>query len=145
MPYLNAQLTPQGPVVELLIGVSQPREAALRQQSQPVPEPARLRALLDTGASGTVVDPEIIRHLALTPTSAGQVATPATPTVPQPVDLYDVRITLLHPELAFSFHAVPVIAAPLKHLGVHALIGRDLLANCLLVYDGRNGTYSLAF
>jgi hypothetical protein len=33
----------------------------------------------------------------------------------------------------------------LAHAGVDVLIGRDFLSECLVVYDGRNRTYSIAF
>jgi len=52
---------------------------------------------------------------------------------------------LIHPELAFSFNALPVIESELKHQGILALIGRDVLADCLFIYDGRHGIFSLAF
>jgi hypothetical protein len=55
MPVLNSQLGPEGPVVNLLVGVSEPAVAALQAANQPVPPPVSVRALIDTGASCTCI------------------------------------------------------------------------------------------
>ena len=39
----------------------------------------------------------------------------------------------------------PVMEAHLQGHGIQALIGRDVLANCLFVYDRQAGVSSLAF
>ena len=58
---------------------------------------------------------------------------------------YDVSLTLLHPKLSLNFGAVAVIGSQLSPQGIQALIGRDVLKNCLFVYDGQAGIFSLAF
>jgi len=40
---------------------------------------------------------------------------------------------------------VEVVEADLAHLGYPMLIGREVLADCRFIYDGRNGTYDLGF
>lgn len=40
---------------------------------------------------------------------------------------------------------LPVVCAELHHQGFHALIGRDILSECFLTYDGVNGFFSLAY
>jgi hypothetical protein len=52
---------------------------------------------------------------------------------------------LIHPRLQLTLHALPVIASNLTAQGIQALIGRDVLARCLFVYDGAAGLFSLAF
>ena len=145
MPYLTVQFASAGPLIDLLVGVSQPREHALLKNSMPVPNPVQVRGLIDTGDSCTCIDPEIISSLSLAPTGTTTMLTPSTGIVPHECNQFDVGITLMHPELAFNFQALPVIEAKLKHQGFQALIGRDVLADCLLVYDGRHGSYTLAF
>ena len=51
----------------------------------------------------------------------------------------------MHPALSLSISNVAVAEAQLSIQGIQALIGRDVLKNCLLVYDGQNGTFTLAF
>jgi len=41
--------------------------------------------------------------------------------------------------------ALAVIESNLKAQGFEVLLGRDVLGECLLVYDGRSKIYSLAF
>lgn len=52
---------------------------------------------------------------------------------------------LLHPGLTLTFGVVPVIASDLSLQGIDALVGRDILARCLFVYDGPANMFSLAF
>jgi hypothetical protein len=49
-------------------------------------------------------------------------------------------------EAPLFFPTVPVISSELhSHGGFHALIGRDILASCVLVYNGSHGHYTLCF
>ena len=68
---------------------------------------------------------------------------------PFDADQYDVSL-LITPtsaqDAAFRRATIPVAAMPLVvSIGVDALIGRDVLRRCLLVYDGRNEFFSLAY
>ncbi len=51
--------------------------------------------------------------------------------------------------MAQQFHVasfvLPVIESRLLNQGFHVLIGRDVLAGGMLIYNGRAGTFSLAF
>lgn len=40
---------------------------------------------------------------------------------------------------------VPVVEAHLSFQGIQALLGRDILSNCLFLYDGQSGVFTLAF
>jgi hypothetical protein len=58
---------------------------------------------------------------------------------------YDVSIMLAHPKVNWQVHALAVLESSLAHQGIHALIGRDILANCLFTYDGQGNTFCLSF
>ncbi len=58
---------------------------------------------------------------------------------------YDVRLILTHPKIIWSLGALPILESALQHQGIQALIGRDVLANCLFTYDGQAQTFCLAF
>jgi hypothetical protein len=62
--------------------------------------------------------------------------TPSTGIQAHHASLYDVSLTLIHPALSLSIGNVPVAEAQLSIQGIQALIGRDVLKRCLLVYDG---------
>ena len=145
MPHVTFQIAPGGPLLDIAVGVSQPRAEALTANNQPVPQPLPVRGLIDTGASCTCIDPAILQGLGLTPTGTVSIATPSTGNQPHYCDQYDVSITLLHPIFQYTFLIVPVIEANLSAQGIQALIGRDVLKNCLFVYDGTAGIFTLAF
>ena len=146
MPHVTLPISASGPVVDLVIGVSLPRARALRAAKQPIPSPVKIQGLIDTGASGTCVDPACIARLGLVPTGQAIIHTPSTGDRPHPCAQYDVSIVLLHPGVTLTIPVVPVIEAALSRTqGFQALIGRDVLARCLFVYDGASETFSLAF
>jgi len=48
MPHLSLPITAAGPVLDFYVGVSIPREGALKQAGKPVPNPVLVRGLIDT-------------------------------------------------------------------------------------------------
>jgi hypothetical protein len=143
------QLDPaNGPVLTVMLGVSLPRADALATAGQPLPNSVPVRALVDTGASCTCVDPGVLDRLALTPTGSTTIHTPSTGAAPHVADQYDV--SLIVPG-AGSHHAplvvpaLPVAAADFAAQGIDALIGRDVLRDCILIYNGSVGSFTLAF
>jgi len=149
MPYFTRQVDQNGAlIVAAVISVSQARRNALVAASQPVPNSITIQGLIDTGASGTCVDPSVLTQLGLTPTGSTLVNSPTTGTQAVPADTYDVGLTIYaaqgHPPLIHQ--TIPVVASELLAVqGFHALIGRDILRGCLLTYDGANGLFSLAY
>ena len=86
------KIAPQGPVVQAAIMVSMARRQALEETGQPVPDPQRIVALLDTGASVSCVDPAVLGALKLNPTGEAEIHTPSTQGNPVKADTYDVQI-----------------------------------------------------
>ncbi len=146
MPHFTLNFDPvSGPLVDLFVGVSKAREGALKLASQPVPAPMRVRGLVDTGASGVCIDPSVITTLGLVPTGASTCYSPTTGAKGEIKNTYDIALYLVHSSGHFLPSAVPAIESVLAVQGFEVLIGRDILSNCLLVYDGPNGTFALAF
>jgi hypothetical protein len=109
MPFFTLQVSPSGPIAEAFVGVSAGRMAALVQLQQPVPPPQHIRALIDTGASHTCVDPMVLQALGLQPTGQVQVHTPTTAGTPAVVSQYDVGLMIPAPNgLPFSVPTTPV-------------------------------------
>jgi len=146
MPILTAQITVDGPLVRLGVLVSFPREEALKAANLPVPPPQVVSALIDTGASCTVVDSAVIKALGIVATGQILIHTPSTGSASHPCGQYDVALAVLMPrQVHFVAATIPVIESDLSQQGIQALIGRDVLANAVLWYNGQDKTLSLAF
>ena len=75
--------------------------------------------------------------------------TPSTGNTPHVADLYDVSVFVpgSNPtQLPLIVPNIPVLCSELlQSQGFHALIGRDVLAQCLLSYNGTEGVFTLAY
>lgn len=145
MPQLTLNVGAQGPVLSILVGVSSPRADALRANGQPVPAPVVVQGSIDTGASCTCIDPGVLQSLNLSPTGTIPMLTPSTGATPHNTNQYDVSILLVHPKNVFPFHNLPIIESQLAVQGIQALIGRDILKECVLVYNGAMNWYTFSF
>ena len=133
-------------MIDVLLTLSEARKRALIASSVAVPQPMKARALIDTGASCTCVDPAVIAHLALSPTGVVPMLTPSTGLTPVMCNQYDLQVQLLHATLSLAIDAVPVTESQLQHAqGFEMLLGRDILARCVLVYHGDINLYTLSF
>lgn len=114
----------------------------------PIPKPVLGRFLIDTGASCTVVDTALIAPLNLPPTGSVAMHTPSTAGSAHTCNQYDVMLFMSSGTAPGSGHivdALPVIEADLKSQGIDGLIGRDVLASCVLVFNGTANTVSLGY
>jgi hypothetical protein len=145
MPHQTLPLQAEGPLIEVLVGVTPSQAHTLRSAGQAVPAPLRLRGVLDTAASQTCIDLQCVSALALVPAGQASMLTPAPTSALQTYDLYDVDLTLLHPRLNWARASLAVVAADLLPQGFEVLVGRDVLKDCLLIYDGPADTFTLGF
>jgi len=150
MPHFTLEISPQGPLLNAFISVSEGRKNALEQAKLAVPNFVRIRALVDTGASITCIDPSVLKDsLELPPTGSTVMITPSTGNKPVSMDLYDVGLwipPIKDDESWFSVGTMPVVCSDLlKSLGYHALIGRDVLEKCMFSYNGSAKIFTLAY
>jgi len=148
MPSINVNIAADGPLLIVHIGVSVPRLAALTAAGLPVPPVAPGTFLIDTGASCTCVDPGLLAGLGLQPTGRVLISTPSTAGQPHHCEQFDVSIFIPAVAPAVSGHvvpAIPIVATHLKSQGIDGLIGRDVLKDCTLIYNGTSGMFSLAY
>jgi hypothetical protein len=148
VPHFSLQIDDRlGPVLTALLGVSQAKREALQTAGQAIPPIIPMRALVDTGASATCIEAGLLARLGLTPTGNILVHTPTTGQTAAPADQYDVSLLIpaVHGAPLFHRPAVAVTAHDFTAHGIHALIGRDILGDCLLVYNGTQKTFTIAY
>lgn len=149
MAHLTSRLLSRGPLIEVRIATTRAYREVLEEAGLEVPEPMLVRGLVDTGASLTCIDKKVIDQLGLKPTGATDMLTPSTGSGHVTVQLYDVSVSLLGSspaEGALTFQSCSVAETELfEKQNYHALIGRDLLSRCLLVYNGKEKTFTLAY
>lgn len=147
MPIVTLPFGQAGPLVQVSVNLSGPHRDALTAAGQPVPTAVTGTFLIDTGASGTCVDPGLVATLGLTPSGAVMIQTPSTAGAPHPCAQYDIMLYILpgRPgEIGYFVDALAVIETSLRPQGIDGLLGRDVLQNCVLITNGPAGILTLA-
>lgn len=142
MPSFTVQLPnlqAVGPIVEIQIAVGMPVEAAMRKAETPVPPPVSVVAMIDTGATGTVIRQGLAGQLGLNPVGVTHINTPSS----TGVACYQYIVRLLFPNNVV-FEAI-AIEAPLQGQHIQCLIGRDVLAHAVMVYIGYSNQFTVSF
>lgn len=141
MPIYDVEIPPpvlrsRGAVCPIKISLPQILKDRLTKQSQEIPTPESGRALIDTGASVSVVDLSVIRKLQISSIGVAKVGTAGGPIRR---NLYPARFIL--PRLAIELGRV--IGANLGRFQIIAIIGRDILSKFILIYHGPAGRITL--
>ena len=128
-----------GPRVQTVVTPLEGHLKFLTTQGEEPPAPVAGHALIDTGALVTCIDQAAAMRAGLACVDSGPL-TSATHT-DQIVPVFAGRLTI---EGFGQINALKCYGANLEPQGLIALIGRDLLSNCVLVYDGHSDTITLA-
>jgi aspartyl protease len=128
-----------GPIFQVQIGVGKAAEDALRKAGASVPAPMQALAMIDTGATGTVISQNLVQQLGLKPIGLTYINTPSSTNV----RCYEYLVRLLFP--ANIFLEGFVIGAPLQAQHIQCLIGRNILAGAVFVYVGYANHFTLSF
>ena len=140
MPSFTTQLPnlqAMGPLVEMRIWVGAPVEEALKKADRKIPEPVATRGMIDTGATGSVIQPAIARQLGLHPVGVVSISTPSSENVPC------LQYLVLFPNNVIV--EALAIEAPLRGQHIQCLVGRDVLAHGVFVYTGYINQFTLSF
>jgi predicted aspartyl protease len=95
-----------------------------------------LKALIDTGASVTIINPEIAKTCKLRWTGSARIV--AVGGMAGEFPEHAAAISFPGTKLR-SFDAIRVVACPIVRRPFSCLIGRDILQKFQFVYDGRTG------
>lgn len=134
-----ANLYQTGPIVDVGIWISQDAETAIKVAGDHPVHPIDAVALIDTGATGSVLQKGIADRLQLKPVGITYINTPSSSNVRCPE--YAIRF-LFRNNVVFETTA---IEAPLQGQPIQCLIGRDVLAQSVLIYVGYTNTFTLSF
>lgn len=137
MPNIRAT----GPVVEIFITSSAHFQQVLKPKPEELPQPVKATALIDTGATGTVIQEGIAQKLGLSPVGVTHISTPSSENVlceQYEVDLLFMPNNVRCPDIV-------VLQAPLGGQSIQCLIGRDVLSNAVFIYTGYDNSFTLAF
>jgi predicted aspartyl protease len=96
-------------------------------------------ALIDTGATVSAIDEEIAKELKIPVVDQGKMGSASHESTP--CNLYPVQITIGG---VLVLQIPRAMGAKLKPMGLIAIIGRDILQQCTLFYNGGTGTISLS-
>ncbi len=144
----SAPLRVAGAVVPVEVHVPQAIAQVLNQQAKPIPAAVTGLALIDTGASRTCVHEASLTSLGLNPISVVNSGT-ARGVVQQSV--YPAR--LVFPTHGWTLDFVGLAGVDLSGQTIPvnppqqllALVGRDLLESCVLIWNGPAGEWTITW
>lgn len=146
----NNQLKPEllkikGPVIPVEVSVPTLLAEYMTKIGVSIPKPATGFALVDTGASISAVDLDIIIGLQVKPVGITEVF------IPGDKESHKVMQNLFPAKFSFPGTPLPtieftaVLGSSLQPQKIIALIGRDVLSHSVLVFNGPGGHISLSF
>ncbi len=134
-----ANLEQVGPVLELDLAPSVPYMQALNLNPQSI-KAVRVMAMIDTGATTTVICKGLATQLGINPIGQTFINTPSSTNV----KCLQFDIQILFPNNV-NLQSVIVTEAPLQDQHIQCLIGRDILKHSVLVYTGYDNSFTLSF
>jgi predicted aspartyl protease len=128
----------RGPILQVSLTIEQNAGKGLLAKGQTVPTPRSGLALIDTGASNTCVDEQTAKDLRLPIIDVANMQSASHEK--HSCNVYPVQI--ITPIV--TLNAPRAMGAALASQGLLVLIGRDVLQNCNLFYNGPAGQFTLS-
>lgn len=128
-----------GPRVQITLSPLDEQIKSLTGKGEDIPAPVAGHALIDTGASSTCIDQTAATKAGLAVVGSGPMhsATHADEIVPIYAGLMNIHgLSNVETRSAYGVNLAPQ--------GLIALIGRDVLSKCILVYNGIDDSFSLS-
>jgi len=131
-------LQQEGPRVRIIISAPREEIDEGRAVGLEYPDPINVVALVDTGASLTVINPELARSCKLRQTGFAKVSAAGNQGL---YPRYAACIKFV--DNLKGFDVIPVVGCKLPQQSISCLIGRDLMHRWRFTYDGRTGEFSI--
>jgi hypothetical protein len=150
MQTLNIPIGPEGPLVDVLIGLAATAVQTLRSQGRPVPSPVTARGLIDTGAEVSCADPQLLAPLVSAGLQVGRYVFANAPALGGVnAAEYFVSLTVVHSSGNARANLVlrnqELVEQPVGQLSYQVLIGRAVLDRTLHVHNGPAQQFTLAY
>jgi predicted aspartyl protease len=128
-----------GPVIEVVL---MPSTIFLQKMSisPSTAKSVKLLAMIDTGATGTVVRDGMPNILGINPVGTTLINTPSSVNVN--CNQFDVQIVF---QGNVCIPSIVITEAPLQGQHIQCLIGRDILQLGVLIYTGYDNSFTLSF
>jgi predicted aspartyl protease len=127
-----------GPLVPVMVCLEVNMAKPLLSQGKSIVSQGGM-ALIDTGANVSSIDEETAKQMGLPIVDQGKMSSASHEM--HPCNFYPIQITLGG---RLTFQVPRAMGANLKSKNLIALIGRDILQRCTLIYNGGTGTITLA-
>jgi hypothetical protein len=134
----QAALQHQGPMVPVSVCLEQNAAKPILQKGGAVLGAPGM-ALIDTGASLSAIDEDLANELKIPIIDQGK--TDSATHRDHPCNLYPVQFTIGN---VITVQVPRAMGVKLRHRGYIAIIGRDILQGCILIYNGGMGSISLS-
>ena len=144
-------ITANGAIVRVQVSFGAEAIARLRAEGKAIPQPIVMDALVDSGANVSCIDSSVLDPLCragLRHRSIILANIPALGGIGLVLE-FDVGLRVLHPsgiardDLVLGNHII--VEKNLASIGYEALIGRDILSKCILLFDGPSDRFTLAY
>ncbi len=133
--YSRVDLRRTGPKITVTIGHPKATRALAHKKGVELQKPLRVEALIDTGASRTVINPQVAASRGLQQTGLVRISSAGHITERQEF----VGAIHFPGQQLREFDPTSLVACPLPEQDVSCLLGRDVLERRSLMYDGRSG------
>lgn len=146
MPHITASFNSSGPIVDVWLAASAPRQRAMAARGQQPAPSIKLQFIIDTGADTSMVADQHMRSLGIAPRGARDIITSTTDTRPAVVDTYDVQLSIrTFGDAPFVVPALEVLGRPLFNLSIDGMLGRDVLSRVVLMLDGPRQRFRIEY
>jgi hypothetical protein len=145
MPHFTAMIASDGPTIDLAVAIGRARQHRLGARGNPVPSPATVRALIDTGSDLPVVHQQVLQQLGVLATGSVRVRRPGTGGGFRLAAMFDVQFSIGGVTPGATWISTRVVGAAQATPTILALIGRDVLEHCTLFYNGPRVEFTLSY
>jgi hypothetical protein len=145
MPIVSWSLKPDdlqrdGPFIDITIGYPSVEAKEASSLGLEIPSPLKIKALIDTGAAVTIINPSLALSRKLRQTGFAEIVAAGSS---GRYAEYATAVTFPESKLQ-SFDPIRVVACQIVRQPISCLIGRDILRHWKLRYDGPAGLIEIS-